>query len=228
LFSRAGLAYSLLRILRGRGHACVRRRDEGRICKPRFSAHNAIYRKADACATAIAATARDKTAFACAWMANTIVLIAGKRAKFMWRRIMTHDSIRVVFHLDRNPLLVGVLRGAVEFQALQAGLHAETCSEFAKAFEDVCRETLSQFTDADGGLEVTLDTFGDRIEISIHHHGQLVPAIGLERFAFSEALADGTRGLNGLELLSRVDRVGFSTEDGVARTTLVKFLNAKP
>jgi hypothetical protein len=160
-------------------------------------------------------------------MANTIVLTAAKRAKFMWRRIMTNEPVRVVFQLDRNPLLVGVLRCAVEFQALQAGLDTETCHEFAKACEDVCREALFQFTDADGGLEVTLDTFQDRIEISIHHHGQLVPAIGLERFAISEARAGGTDGLNGVELLSRVDRVLFSAEDGVARTTLVKFLNSQ-
>lgn len=177
---------------------------------------------------AIAATAVDKTAFASAWMANTIVLIAGKPAMFMWRRIMTDDSIRVVFHLDRNLLLVGVLRSAVEFQALQAGLHTESCPEFAKAFEDVCREALFQFTDADGRLEVTLDTFQDRIEISIHHHGQLATAIGLESFAFSEAPAGGTARLNGVELLSRVDRVLFSMEDGMARTTLVKFLNPNP
>jgi hypothetical protein len=137
---------------------------------------------------------------------------------------MTDDPVRAVFHLDRHPLLVGILRSAVEFQAMQAGLHPDACPRFAKACEDVCQEALSQFTDADGGLEVALETFPDRIEISIHHHGQLVPAIGLESFAFSEAQSSGTRGLNGLELLSRVDRVRFSTEDGVARTTLVKFL----
>ena len=140
---------------------------------------------------------------------------------------MADDPVRVVFRLDRNPLLVGVLRSAVEFQTLQAGLQTETCPQFAKACADVCQEALSQFTDADGGLEVVLEAFQDRIEISIHHHGQLVPAVGLESFAFSEVNSDGARGLNGLELLSRVDRVRFSTEDGVARTTLVKLLNPK-
>ncbi len=96
---------------------------------------------------------------------------------------MTNDPVRVVFQLDRSPLLLGVLRCAVEFQSLQAGLHTDSCPEFAKACEDVCREAFSQFTDADGKLEVTLDKFDDRMEISILHHGQLVPAIGLETFA---------------------------------------------
>src|SRR6202140_1160590 len=132
---------------------------------------------------------------------------------------MTDDATRVVFHLDPHPLLLGVLRSAVQFQALQAGLGSETCIEFAKASEDVCRETISQLTGGGEKLDVTLDTFQDRIEISIHHHGQTAPAVGLESFAFSAAPADGPGRFNGHELLSRVDRVLFSTENGVARTT---------
>jgi len=140
---------------------------------------------------------------------------------------MTDDSTRVVFHLDPNPLLVGILRSAVQFQALQAGFGSETCSEFARASEDVCRETISQLTEAGGSINVTLDTFHDRIEISIHHHAQIAPPVGLESFAFSETPPGEMGRFNGLELLSRVDRVLFSTEDGVARTTLVKFLHHK-
>jgi hypothetical protein len=139
---------------------------------------------------------------------------------------MTSEPIRVVFHLDPNPVLVSVLRNAVHFQALQAGLGSESCAEFAQASEDVCRETCSQLAEGGGGLDVILDTFPDRIEISIHNHGQSVPAVGLESFAFSEALAGGEGKVNGLELLSKVDRVLFSSEDGVARTTLVKFIKS--
>jgi NAD-dependent dihydropyrimidine dehydrogenase PreA subunit len=159
-------------------------------------------------------------------MASTTVLIAVKPAMSAWRTKMKSDSARVVFHLDRDPLLVGVLRRAVEFQSQQAGLHTDTCHDFSKACEDVCREAISKFTDADGKLEVTVETFQDRIEIAIHHHGQLVPAIGLETFAIPDAPARESGGLNGLELLSRVDRVMYSTEGGSARTTLVKFLNS--
>jgi hypothetical protein len=160
-------------------------------------------------------------------MAYTIVRNAAKLAKFAWRRAMTNDPVRVVFHLDRSPLLLGVLRCAVEFQSLQAGLHTESCPQFARACEEVCREAFSQIADSDGKLEVTLDKFHDRMEISIRHHGQSVPVIGLETFAIVGAPASGAAGLNGLELLSRVDRVLYSTEDGVARTTLVKYLSPK-
>jgi hypothetical protein len=140
---------------------------------------------------------------------------------------MPDESTRVVFHLDRDPRLIAAVRSAVHFQASRAGLEAESSDDFAKASEDVCREALSQLTDADGGLDVTLDTFPDRIEISIHHHGQLVPAVGLESFTLPDAPAGGAGGLNGLELLSRVDRVMFNAEEGIARTTLVKFLQRK-
>jgi hypothetical protein len=140
---------------------------------------------------------------------------------------MPDEPTRVVFHVDRDPRLIAAVRSAVHFQASHAGLETERCDDFAKASEDVCREALTQFTDADGGLDVTLETFPDRIEISIHHHGQLVPAVGLETFTLRGALGGGAGGLNGMELLSSVDRVMFNSEEGVARTTLVKFLPPK-
>jgi hypothetical protein len=138
---------------------------------------------------------------------------------------MTDDSTRVELHLDRDPRLISAVRSAVHFLATRAGLEEKGCENFALASEEVCREALTQLTDADGGLNVTLDTFPDRMEISIHHRGRVVPAVGLETFAPSGAEATG--GLNGVELLSRVDRVSFNAEKGIARTTLVKYLRGK-
>ena len=140
---------------------------------------------------------------------------------------MTDESTRVELHLDRDPRLISAVRSAVHFQALRAGLEAEHCENIALASEDVCREALTQLTDADGGLNITLETFPDRMEICIHHRGRLVPAVGLETFALPDAAGSGAGGLNGMELMSRVDRVMFNSEEGVARTTLVKFLQAK-
>jgi hypothetical protein len=140
---------------------------------------------------------------------------------------MTDEPVRVMFRLDRDPLLVSAMRSAVRFQALQAGLDEQACGEFAGAYEDVCRQTLSQLTDPERGLEVTLETFPDRIEIGILCHGQKMPAIGLETFACAEVRGGGMDGLNGLELLSRVDRVLYNTEQDAARTTLVKYLQPR-
>jgi anti-sigma regulatory factor (Ser/Thr protein kinase) len=138
---------------------------------------------------------------------------------------MTDDSTRVELHLDKDPRLISAVRSAVHFLATRAGLEEKGCENFALASEEVCREALTQLTDADGGLDVTLDTFPDRMEISIHHRGRLVPAVGLETFTPSGAEQSG--GLNGVELLSRVDRVSFNAEKGIARTTLVKYLRGK-
>jgi hypothetical protein len=140
---------------------------------------------------------------------------------------MTDESTHVQIHLDRDPRLISAVRSAVHFQAARAGFEEESCENFALASEEVCKEAFTQFTDADGGLDVTVDTFPDRIEISIHHRGQLVPAVGLDTFGIPHTATDGTSGLNGMELLSRVDRVTFNSEKGIARTTLVKFLPPK-
>jgi hypothetical protein len=139
---------------------------------------------------------------------------------------MTDESTRVELHLDRDPRLISAVGSAVHFQATRAGLEEKGCDNFARASEEVCREALLQITDADGGLNVTVETFPDRMEISIHHRGRSAVVAGLESAPASGGAGD-IGALSGVELLSRVDRVVFNTEKGVARTTLVKFLQDK-
>jgi hypothetical protein len=103
-------------------------------------------------------------------------------------------------------------------------MKTEAVEQLSRAAGDVCRETISQHGGHGEVVDVTLDTFPDRMEIAIHCRGQALPAIGLEKFAVSGAPSVESGGLDGLELLSRVDRVLYHAEDGVARTTLVKFL----
>jgi hypothetical protein len=159
-------------------------------------------------------------------MGSTIVRIAGRRAIFMSPGDMTTELSRVEFHLDRDLRLAAAVRSAVHFQASHAGLDEPSCDGLAKASEEVCRQTLSQLQESEVGLKVTLETFSDRIEICIHQHGQVAPAVGLDAFAAPHASDGGSSGLNGTQLLERVDRVTFQAQDGVARTTLVKFLHA--
>jgi hypothetical protein len=180
--------------------------------------------------TVIAATARGSRTSASVWTANTIARIAGKLANLAWPNPMSNpiadEPVRVVFHLDQGWNLVGVFCCAVEFQAIQAGFETEVGAQLARAAGDVCREAISQLGGDGHGVDVTLDTFSDRMEIAIHSRGQALPPIGLETFAFSDAHSAGAGALNGQELLSRVDRVLYNAADGVARTTLVKFLPA--
>jgi hypothetical protein len=181
--------------------------------------------------TAIAAIARGRTAYASAWTVNTTARTAGKPAKSAWPNPMPNpiadEPVRVVFHLNQERNLVPVLCSAVEFQANHAGFASEAGAQLASAAGDICRETISKLSGDGEVVDVTLDTFSDRIEIAIHCRGQALPALGLETFAFSDAHTEGTNGLNGLELLSKVDRVLYNSEGGVAKTTLVKFLPAR-
>ena len=140
---------------------------------------------------------------------------------------MTDELTRVAFHLDRDPTLISAVHCAVQFQASRTNLEEKTCAEFAKATEGICREALSHLTDADGGLDVTLDTFSDRIEVSIRHHGRLMPPVGLETSTATQTHDNGDTRLSAVQPLSCVDRVSFNAEDGVAHTTLVKFLRPK-
>ena len=112
----------------------------------------------------------------------------------------------------------------MEHQAVQAGLESDAWAQLARAAGDVCRETISHVAVDGQCVDVTLDTFSDRIEIAIHCRGLAMPAVGLEKYAITGTGAEGPGGLNGIELLSRVDRVLYNAEDGIARTTLVKFL----
>lgn len=142
------------------------------------------------------------------------------------RSPVSDDPVRIVFHLDQDWQLVSVFCCAVEHQAIHAGFESESGAELARAAGDVCREAISQLGGNGESVNVTLDTFADRIEIAIHCRGQVTPPVGLERFAVSGSQASGASGLDGLELLSRVDRVLYNAEGGIARTTLVKYLPA--
>jgi hypothetical protein len=139
----------------------------------------------------------------------------------------SEDPVRVVFHLDQDWRLVGAFCCAVEHQAIQAGFESEVGAELARAAGDVCREAISQLGGNGEAVNVTMETFPDRIEIAIHCRGQALPPLGLEKFAIAGSDSSDSGGFNGQELLSRVDRVLYNSDGGVARTTLVKFLPAQ-
>jgi hypothetical protein len=134
--------------------------------------------------------------------------------------------VRVVFHIDQDSDLVGVFCCAVEHQATHAGFETEDGAQLARAAGDVCRKAIAQVGETGDGIDVTLETYPDRMEVAIHCRGEQLPPVGLDSFAGSDSPASRSGGLNGLELLSRVDRVLYNTADGIARTTLVKFLPA--
>ena len=139
---------------------------------------------------------------------------------------MSGEPVRVVFHFDQDWDLVSVFCCAVEHQAIHAGFETEDGAQLARAAGDVCREAIAQAGQDGGGVDGALETYPDRMEVAIHCRGQQLPPIGLDAFAGAAPSASGSTGVNGMELLSRVDRVLYNSTDGLARTTLVKFLPA--
>lgn len=188
------------------------------------SAPSATNPKVVAPAKNIAPTARGRRVSGSASTASIIARIAVRLAKCRLRKAMVNETTQVSLRLGGDPRLVAAVGTAVEFQAGQAGLEAERSSHLAKATVDVCREALSQLAEIDGGLDIRVKTFADRIEISIEHHGLSAPAVGLDAFTVPSVVSEGYCGVNGMELLERVDRVTFDSLDGIVRTTLVKFL----
>jgi hypothetical protein len=200
--------------------------DKGRVCKAPFFVHNATSRKASASATGIAAIARGSMGFDCAWTANTIARIAAKLVKSVWPNPMNDEPVRTVFHLDKDSRLVSVFCSAVEHQAAHAGLEGGAGAQLAQAAGDVCREAISQGAGGDSGIDVTLDTFKDRMEVAIHYRGKTLPTDESGSPLVAGAKSNGAESLNGQVLLSRVDRVHCKADEGIARVTLVKFLPA--
>jgi hypothetical protein len=139
---------------------------------------------------------------------------------------MSIDPVRTVFHMDKDSRLVSVFCSAVAHQAARAGLESPADAELAQAAGDVCREAMAQGGVGEHGIDVTLDTFKDRMEVAIHYRGQGLPADAAGDLAPSGAKPNGGASLNEQELLARVDRVHCNADAGVARVTLVKYLPA--
>lgn len=138
---------------------------------------------------------------------------------------MAAEPSRVVLRLTNDPRLVPGVLAAVDYFAQRAGLDAEAQRDLALAAEQACTRTLGLLGEDGGWLNVSVESFLDRIEITLEHRGQPLPAAGLETFA---GLGDEPGEPSGRQLLSRVDRVLFHTEGQASRMTLVKYLPSAP
>ena len=134
--------------------------------------------------------------------------------------MMADVPIRVSFRLDPTAALVGVLRGSIQFQAAQAG--CEKSEDVAGAAETLCRQSIMRPGEVSERLEVILNSFPDRIEVSVARPGPALPAADRESHVQGVA---GRAGEIGSVLMSRVDRILYKSEEGRAWTTLVKLLH---
>lgn len=134
---------------------------------------------------------------------------------------MSAESKRAQLKLSGGAALFPAAAAALEHFAEDAHLGESDRQGLVAACEQVCGDALRRAGTDEGALEVTIEQFPDRIEISIAHPGVTGPAVGLDSFLGAAAGSPETAGAN---LLSRVDRVKYETSGQVSRMILVKYV----
>jgi hypothetical protein len=91
------------------------------------------------------------------------------------------------------------------------------------ALEDLCRQTLPLLNGNGEGMDVAIEDFDDRLQISVEHRGEAQPSVGVETF-IAECARESKQPVTGVHLMRTVDRIEYDARDGSIRTTLVKYL----
>jgi hypothetical protein len=138
---------------------------------------------------------------------------------------VTADSARIELHLSDDERLLGAVGSAGAFIAGRAGLASDAQAAMAAAAEEACRATFPALRCENAKLDVVVEQFSDRIEVTLTYR-QTRPG---ESFSESGSARNALgAGPDKIELLSKVDRVQHTTEGGISKTTLVKNLQSGP
>lgn len=173
-----------------------------------------------------AAFARGNSASGFALTGNITVLSAAKRATCaQWIAVIT-NSARVVLHLSNDERLLGAVGSAGAFIAGRAGLESSAQAAVAAAAEEACRATFPLLHNEDAKLEVTVEQFSDKVEVTVAYRSDTQAVFGPDGLTLARGALGA--GPERIELLSKVDRVRHTTEGGISKTTLVKNLHSDP
>jgi hypothetical protein len=128
------------------------------------------------------------------------------------------------FHIqiDPDPRFAAAVGGAARYLADAAGLKEDAVAQLQSAVLAVCLEAFDHLTRNHPHLDVTLTSFPDRIEVALAHHGESLPAVGLDSIAGFAAKMGGSKAAPGG--LAGVDRVQYETHDGETVTRLTKYI----
>src|SRR5207302_9389842 len=117
--------------------------------------------------------------------------------------------------------LIAAVGGAMAHFAQRVGIENAACILLTSALEELCRQTLPLLNG--DGLDVAIEDFDDRLQISVEHRGEPQPSVGVESF-IAECARDSKQRVSGAHLMRTVDRIEYDARDGSIRTTLVKYL----
>lgn len=139
---------------------------------------------------------------------------------------MTAEHTRIQLSLEDDPRLLPAVSSAVGQVACGAGFASEAIAGLIGASDCACRETFPLLRGTRPHLDVTVERFSDRIEVTLTHQGEPGPA------PCRDAPGAGSEGkgpaADGVALLQRVDRVLCDTAEGMHRTKFVKYLSSNP
>jgi hypothetical protein len=133
------------------------------------------------------------------------------------------EHSRTVLHLSRDDRMIAAVGGAVAHFAERVGMENAACILLTSALEELCRQTLPLLNGNGDLLDVAIEDFDDRLQISVEHKGEAQPSVGVESF-IAECARDSDQRLTGVRLMRSVDRIEYDARSGSIRTTLVKYL----
>ena len=136
---------------------------------------------------------------------------------------MTREHSRTILHLSRDDRLIAAVGGAVAHFAERVGMDGAACNTLTSALEELCRQTLPLLNGKGDGLDVAIEDFEDRLQISVEHRGEAQPSVGVESF-IAECARQSDKRITGVHLNRTVDRIEYDARNGSIRTTLVKYL----
>jgi hypothetical protein len=119
--------------------------------------------------------------------------------------------------------MIAAVGGAVAHFAERVGMENAACNLLTSALEELCRQTLPLLNGNGDGLDVAIEDFDDRLQISVEHKGEAQPSVGVESF-IAECARDSDQRLTGVRLMRSVDRIEYDARSASIRTTLVKYL----
>lgn len=137
---------------------------------------------------------------------------------------MPCEHSRTVLHLSRDERLIAAVGGAVAHFAERVGMDDAARNLLTGALEDLCRQTLPLLNGKGDGLDVAIEDFDDRLQISVEHQGEAQPSVGVESF-IAECARGSNQRVTGVHLMRSVDRIEYDACQGSIRTTLVKYLD---
>jgi hypothetical protein len=134
---------------------------------------------------------------------------------------VTREHSRTILHLSRDDCLIAAVGAAVAHFAQRVGIENAACNLLTSALEELCRQTLSLLNG--DGLDVAIEDFDDRLQISVEHRGEPQTSVGVESF-IAECARESKQRITGLHLIRTVDRIEYDARNGNIRTILVKYL----